>query len=400
MTAHEIRPKQLRALLLLLVIVPLIPAALMIRFMRETLRSEQLTAMDRLQQLHAETLRTALRNVHPQEEASESTRAEALIQSVERLADQSITARVINSAGSVLAGKPDPWGQPIAQASTQTLPGATVQLHLAGQWVLDDVIADQRRALAQVGVLTIFSVLSIAAIAAWTVHRQIAIRDLKSTSVATVAHELRTPLASIRMLVDTLREGRYRSDTQLREYLDLVASENERLTRLSETFLTYSRLDRKTDLFVKTSVHVNAFIDRAVAQLHPRLPSSNFTKDIPSSLPSVRGDLDALTQVITNLLDNALKYSEPPARIQLIARALNNKVSISIADEGIGIPESEHEAIFEPFYQVDHKLSRRREGCGLGLSIVKEIVAAHGGSIDVRSAPGKGTIFTVNLPTA
>lgn len=399
MTAHEIRPKQLRALLLLLVLVPLIPAALMIRFMLETIRVEQLTAMDRLQQLHSETLRTVLRST-PSTPQSESERAAGIVEAVEKLGDRSITARVVNSTGQIVAGTHDPWGQPIAQSSTPLLPGATVQVHLAGLSVLDDAVAEQRRIITRIGMVTVLSVLLFAGAAAWTLHRQIAIRDLKSTSVATVAHELRTPLASMRMLVDTLREGRYRSDEQLHDYLDLIASENARLTRLAETFLTFSRLNRSNGHLERTTVSVDAIIERAIVPLRSRLesPECEFSKSIAPGIPPLKADLDALAQVITNLLENALKYSEPPTRIQLTARAQNGIASIQIADQGIGIPEAEHKAIFDPFYQVDRKLSRQREGCGLGLAIAKEIVMAHSGSIEVASQPGKGSVFTIHLP--
>ena len=402
MTAHEIRPKQLRALLLLLVLVPLIPAALMIRFMLDTIHVEQLAAFDRLQQLHSETLRTVLKNPPSHLEGSEISHAATLVQALEKLAGPSVSARVLNASGTVLAGNAEPWGQPLAQGSSPAFPGVTIQLHLSGPRALDDAISGQRQILIWTSALTILSVLLITGLAASTLHRQIAIRELKSTSVATVAHELRTPLASMRMLVDTLREGRYRSDSQLREYLDLIALENERLSRLAEAFLTFSRLDRRTTSLALAAVPVETITERALTPLASRLqpPACAFSKDIAPDLPAVKADADALAQVLTNLLDNALKYSEPPARIRLSASRAGQFVKFSVADEGIGIPENQRKNIFDPFYQVDQKLSRRREGCGLGLAIARDIVRAHSGMIEVASQPGKGSVFSVQIPSA
>jgi signal transduction histidine kinase len=402
MTTHEIRPKQLRALLLLLVLVPFIPAAIMVRFMLDTLRVERLAALDRLQQFHAEALSSALRNPPPGTPSDPPRQATAILQTVKDLRFQGVTARILDASGNVLAGEAQPWGQPIAQGSSPSLPGATVQLYLTGPEVLDEAISDQRHILLWTTIGTILSVIVIAGLAAMALHRQITLRELKNTSVATVAHELRTPLASMRMLVDTLREGRYRGEAQLREYLDLVAAENERLSRLAETFLSFSRLSRKALQIERTEVSAATIIERGVSSLRPKLQAADctFITEIAPDLPPIRADADALAQVITNLLDNALKYSDPPRRVTLKASADPRHLRIEVADNGIGIAPEDQRGIFEPFYQADRKLSRSREGCGLGLAIVRDIVRAHGGRIEVASEPGKGTVFTVSIPVA
>lgn len=402
MTAHEIRPKQLRALLLLLVLVPLIPAVLMIRFMLDTIHVEELAAFDRLQQLHSETLRTALKKAPGPSETTAAAQASSIARSAEALAGNLVTARVIGASGELLAGTPEPWGQALAQSSIASIPGATIQLHLIGQHALDEAISGQRQILVWTGVITIFSVLFIAGLAAVTLNRQIAIRDLKSTSVATVAHELRTPLASMRMLVDTLLEGRYRSDAQLREYLQLVAAENERLSRLAEAFLTFSRLDRSHAPLSLQPTSVASVVQRALAPLLPRLqsPGCEFTQNIAPDVSSVQAEADSLSQVLTNLIENALKYSELPAQVRLTVETTGRFIKFVVADQGIGIPDNERKTIFEPFYQVDRKLSRRQEGCGLGLAITREIVKAHHGTISVASQPGKGSVFEILIPSA
>ena len=191
-------------------------------------------------------------------------------------------------------------------------------------------------------------------------------------------------------------------EEQLREYLDLVAAENERLSRLTETFLTFSRIDRKGPDLHTTAASVAPIVERAIVPLRPRLegPDCEFKLQLEEGLPEVKADADGLAQVLTNLLDNALKYSNPPRRVSLRVEKDEGQVVFAVADNGIGIPPEERRAIFQPFYQVDRKLSRTREGCGLGLSIVQQLVKAQGGAIEVASAPGEGSVFTVRIPTA
>ncbi len=399
MTPHEIKPRQLRALLLLLFLVPLIPAAVMVRFMFDTLRADRLSALDRAREYHSQALADLFRVAKPKG-ATDEERARDLVAEWKRGADPGYRARILDGTGRLLAGEPEPWDRPIATVTVPGFAGTTMQVHFAGPEVLDQSIAEQRRFLLWTGSLTTLAALTIAGAAVLALSRQLKLSELKSTSVATVAHELRTPLAAMRMLVDTLREGRVRTEEQRREYLDLMASENERLSRLAENFLSFSRLDRGTQALRFEAVSPRAAADRAVMPLKARLEAASFTFDVPDDLPSVHADLDALTQVLGNLLDNALKYTGDEKRIALRARAGGKNVTFSVEDNGLGISPSQRAAIFRPFYQVDQKLSRSREGCGLGLAIVRRIVEAHGGEIEIAGEPGKGSVFSVKLPLA
>jgi signal transduction histidine kinase len=399
MTATEIRPKQLRGLLLLLVLVPLIPTALMIRFMVDAFKGERLDALERTQQRYSQLLDSALRSVPPAD-GPPGARAARLHEHLQEFTEPGVSIRIVDSDGNRLAGESAPWGQPIAQAPAGVT--GTAQIFLSGPEVLDEAVAGQLRIFIWTGGIITFAVLLIAGTAALAVSRQIDLRDLKSTSVATVAHEMRTPLASMRMLVDTLREGRYRGEQQLREYLDLIAGENERLRRIAEDFLTFARLDRRGHAAELAPVPPHEVAGHAVSSLRARLdaPGCAFTFDVADSLPAIRADRDSLAQVLANLLDNALKYTGPEKRIALRAHTEGGAVFFSVEDNGIGIPPEERRAIFEPFHQVDRKLSRSREGSGLGLAIVQRIVKAHGGEITVASEPGKGSVFTVKIPVA
>ncbi len=401
MTTHEIRPKQLRALLLLLVLVPLIPTAFMARFMAEALKGDRMDALARVQQSQTELLTSALRTA-PKLEGAPGERAAQLLAHVREIAEKNVTVRIMDREGRTLAGEDSPQGQQLAQERAPEGLDGSVQIFLAGPEALDASVAEQRRGYIATGVLITLLVLLITVTATMTVSRQITLQELKNTSVAIVAHELRTPLASMRMLVDTLREGRFRNEQQLREYLDLIAGENERLRRIAENFLSFSRLERGRQALDLEPVAPHVVAARAVAPFSARLAAAGcaFTMDVPESLPEVLADREALTQVLANLLDNALKYTGDEKRIALRARAEPHALAFTVEDNGIGVPHSERRAIFEPFHQVDQRLSRTREGAGLGLAIVQRIVKAHGGEITVADGREKGSVFTVKIPLA
>jgi signal transduction histidine kinase len=122
--------------------------------------------------------------------------------------------------------------------------------------------------------------------------------------------------------------------------------------------------------------------------------------EVADTLPKILADREALAQVLANLLDNALKYTGEEKRIALRARKDGAVLAFTVEDNGIGIPNDQRRAIFEPFHQVDQRLSRTREGAGLGLAIVRRIVTAHGGEITVAGEPEKGSVFTVKIPLA
>ena len=404
MIPHEIRPSQLRALLLLLVLVPLIPTGLMVRFMFDTVRTEHTAALERLSAIYQQTLENAGTNFarHIAGRNGDITPREAH-NYYRALLDRDVLVRVIDANGDALTGSTVVTTPPVAQTFLREvgLPWG-VQVFLLDAETLNLDQQQQFRSYLWIVGVTVVAILMFAALGVLTVSRQIELRELRSTAVATVAHELRTPLASVRMLVDTLREGRYRGEEQLGEYLALIALENDRLTRLADAFLTFSRLERRPAAPALQSVAPGAVIEQAVAAMRARLdaPGCTFTLDAPADLPAIAADRDELATVLTNLLDNALKYTDADKRIALRARAVPEGVAFSVQDNGIGIPRAEQRVIFRPFHQVDTKLARGREGIGLGLSIVSRLVEAHRGRVTVTSEPGRGSTFTVTIPLA
>ena len=402
MTLHEIKPKQLRALLLLLVLVPFIPMVLMLRFMLDALTGERDAAMERAAGVYQQTLVNAGPSLTKHLASKPGgQRPEDARNFYRGLFDREIEVAIAEAGGSIVAGPSVPPGKLVAQSQLRHLDLPwQVRLYLVDDSAIKETVRVQFKIYAWTALITVVAICAIAAAAGLTVSRQLRLHELKNTSVATVAHELRTPLASMRLLVDTLREGRCRTEEQRREYLDLIAAENLRLSRLTDNFLTHSRLDRGQHPFTFAPVALRGVIDQAVSALRAKLnaPGCDFTLDIVEPLPDLTADHDGLLTVLTNLLENALKYTDDEKRISLRARATSNTVVFTVTDNGVGLTRTERKRIFEPFFQTDQKLTRAREGCGLGLAIVREIVTAHGGAIDVESEPGNGSAFMVTLP--
>ena len=231
-------------------------------------------------------------------------------------------------------------------------------------------------------------------------RRQLRLARLKTDLVAAVSHELRTPLASMRVLVDGLLADQRLDETKTREYLELLATENARLTRLIENFLSFSRLERGRERFVFTAVEPSTVVNAAVAAIRERVPDAcELRIDIAPDLPPVRADEGAVVSALINLLDNAIKYTPADKRVVVRVDRADAAVAFQVQDNGIGIPPREHRRIFKRFYRVDQRLASATSGVGLGLSIVELIARAHGGSVSVESTEGTGSTFTLYLPS-
>ncbi|HVW07318.1 MAG TPA: HAMP domain-containing sensor histidine kinase [Bryobacteraceae bacterium] len=262
-----------------------------------------------------------------------------------------------------------------------------------------DLVAKRRIAsYVWIGLLAIALVAVSALAAGQLLKRQWQIAALKTDLVAAVSHELKTPVASVRVLVDTLLTDEQPDAAKTRDYLELIAGENHRLGRLIENFLTFSRLERNRQRFEFTDVDPGDVVKAAMKAQSGS--ASGLSVLISPDLPRIRADEDAMVTVLRNLLDNASKYTPGEKRIAIRAYRENARVVFAVEDNGIGIAPSEQKRIFRRFYQVDRRLTRDGGGCGLGLSIVEFIVRAHGGTIHVESEPGQGSTFFVAVPGA
>jgi signal transduction histidine kinase len=250
------------------------------------------------------------------------------------------------------------------------------------------------------GILVIGAIAALAGFVAHYVSGQLQITRLKENLISVVSHELKTPVAATRALAESLLEGRCRDAAQQREYLQLILQENERLCRLIQDFLAFSRMEQNKQAFQLEEVSVETIITAAVDAERVKLqsPGCVLTVDVEPDLPSVAGDAEALTTVLINLLDNAYKYGGAEKKIQLRAYAANGQVVFAVQDNGAGLLRRESKKIFAPFFQLHRDDAETVGGCGLGLSIVQFVARAHRGSVEVDSQPGRGSRFTVLLP--
>jgi len=233
------------------------------------------------------------------------------------------------------------------------------------------------------------------------VRREANLSELQADFVSKVSHELRTPLTAIRLFAETMQRS---DDAATREKCTtLLVAESERLSKLIERLLDWGRMESGRKIYELKPEHVKDIVDDALAAYAPQrdlTPELQFEVDVASDLPDVECDRAAIADALVNLLSNALKYGGTPPVVRLAARATpKGEVTISVSDNGEGIPRPEHRRIFEKFYRIDDRLSRSKEGSGLGLAIVSHVARAHRARVTVDSEPGKGSTFALVLPS-
>jgi signal transduction histidine kinase len=232
------------------------------------------------------------------------------------------------------------------------------------------------------------------------VARNLALAKLKSDFVSNVSHELRTPLALIRLYAETLELGRLSNPEKRQEYYEIIRKESERLSSLINNILDFSRIEsgKKEYSFRETDV---ADLVRSTLESYRFEIEQNgfqFEQRIDSDLPQVWVDREAIARSLLNLVNNAVKYSATDKYLGVYLYRHDGGVNLEVVDHGIGIPAKEQPKIFEQFYRVGDPLVHNTKGSGLGLSLVRHIVQAHGGKVEVESAPGEGSKFIITLP--
>jgi len=323
-----------------------------------------------------------------------------------RIEDEMVFCRIYDDQGQLIAGEPRLYRGievKLGWKFLEIVPGENypdwkVEFYFY-TGTFSDAARRQRVIYIWTGILLISLILTVSGFAGKSILRQAKLNTLKNDFIATVTHELKTPLASMRVLVDTLLEGSYNDQRQAVEYLGLISKENKRLTGLIDNFLTFSRMERNKQAFDIVDCPAADIVNDAAAAVKTKLSEKNcrFSVTISDDVASIYADKDAMVTVLVNLLDNAYKYSDNEKVIELSVYNENNNVCFAVKDNGIGMSPKVQKKVFERFYQADSKLSRTAEGCGLGLSIVKFILDAHEATVDVQSTPGKGSIFTVKL---
>ncbi len=232
------------------------------------------------------------------------------------------------------------------------------------------------------------------------VARELALAKLKSDFVSNVSHELRTPLALIRLYAETLELGRIGSAGKQHEYYEIIRKESERLTSLINNILDFSRIESGKKEYSFRETNVAELVRSTLESYRLEIEQGGFQLEekIADDVPPLLVDREAIARSLLNLVNNAVKYSADEKYLGIHLYRRDGSVNLEVVDHGIGIPAKEQVKIFEKFYRVGDPLVHNTKGSGLGLSLVRHIVQAHGGAVGVESAPGRGSRFTISLP--
>ncbi|QTN32650.1 HAMP domain-containing histidine kinase [Akkermansiaceae bacterium] len=285
------------------------------------------------------------------------------------------------ASGEVLASTPVDFPSPLALGGSLSSPDALAA----------NTRQQTRWTLAIVGTSLLVSAIGLFAILRM-VREERRLSHLKGQFVSSVSHELRAPLGSIRLMAEALEDGRV---DEPGEFHRLIGQESRRLSHLVENVLDFARIEegRRRYDFVETDLA--ALVGETAELFGPRAAESAHTLDVFVEPGTASVDRHAVQQAVANLLDNALKFSPPSTTVSVVLRWSESAWSISIIDEGPGIPESERERIFERFHRLGDELRRETKGTGIGLSLVRHITEAHGGTASVTNGP---TTFTLSTP--
>lgn len=226
-------------------------------------------------------------------------------------------------------------------------------------------------------------------------------QEMQNVFISGISHELKTPVAIIKGYAATLRRDDVAWDQRTREdSLSVIEEEADRLTDLIQNLLTASKLQVQRELMLDIiqDVALDDLAARALERFETQTTQHRFVIDFPPDFPLIEGDAARLRQVLDNLIGNAIKYSPQGGTVRVIGKHDRHKVTVAVQDEGVGLSERDKERVFERFFRVDSKLSRRTQGTGLGLYLAKAIIEAHHGAIGVESALGKGSRFFFSIP--
>ncbi len=314
--------------------------------------------------------------------------------------DEFILAALDKRTGGVIeTTSPVLRGEIKQEKSLWLFPDYTLGIRLKGRTIEELV---QSRFYRNLVIIMILDIVLLAG--AWliyrTIRREMELIQLKSDFVSNVSHELRTPLSLIRMFAETLEMRRVKTESKKHEYYRTILQESERLTRLVNNLLNFSRMEAGKRNYQMRVVDLNALVSKVVEFYALPLRTQHFelVVAVAGKPLLILADEEAVAEALHNIVDNAIKYSDLGKYIRITTGVREMSAYVEVQDHGIGIAPEHHARIFEKFYRVSTGLVHTTKGSGLGLALVDHIVRAHGGTIEVASVPGKGSTFRLLLP--
>jgi signal transduction histidine kinase len=320
---------------------------------------------------------------------------------------QELARRVVDVAGgvhpdlavSLVRARENQVGVLARRTLAPELPRIAVAVRPADPAGLADQQARTRAQRRLVIVLAVAAALLGMVAAARSVNRELDTARQKADFAANVSHELRSPITQIRLKGESLQLDLVFDEDDRKAHYDAIVRETERLSRLVDNVLDFSSIERGVKRYTLRPDDLGDVVRRAVEATRSAADAARitFTVDVPE-LPVVWIDREAMGQVMTNLLSNAVKYGTEGTTVDVVAKEVRRGVQVSVTDHGIGIAPEDQDRVFEHFYRVASPEVRKRRGTGIGLTIVRYIVEAHGGTITLASELGRGSTFTVALP--
>ena len=306
---------------------------------------------------------------------------------------------LVSPEGHAVFGDPPTAASPHTQrpASETGLPWSVVVTNADSHATLEEFASRRHLLLAGLGLLAIL--VTAGSYFIWrAMARELAAAQLQSDFVAAVSHEFRTPLTSLRQFNTLLAEGEATANEQRSEFWAAQSRATDRLQRLVESLLDFGRMEAGARPYRFEKVELGALVERVVGDFQKEAGAGGFAIQCASTQALVNADAEALARALWNLLDNAVKYSGESRSIAVAVESRADLVSISVSDQGPGIPREEQKEIFRKFVRGAYAREHHIRGTGIGLTMVRHIVEAHGGKIELASAPGKGSTFTILLP--
>lgn len=286
---------------------------------------------------------------------------------------------------------------PILTKELWVLPGYQLGISTKGTSIQSIIKERTNTNLILIIVLDVFLILGVVLVFR-NVKKEVQLAQNKSEFISNVSHEIRTPLALISMFAETLDMGRVPTEEKKKEYYSILTKESQRLTSIVNKILSFSQMDAGKKQLHLSELKLGAVVEEVLTTYEYHLKNEGFEVSTNFDDVLIKGDKDLIIEMIINLIDNAIKYSEKTKKLDISISNQNHKAVLTVKDHGVGISKSDQTYIFDKFFRVSTGDLAKKQGTGLGLALVKQIVDAHNASIELKSEIGKGTSFIVYFP--
>jgi signal transduction histidine kinase len=377
--------RHVRWTIVLLALMPMVPTALMVNMMLESAQQDRNLAISEIVDVYRDQLALILNRF------GSTTDQSSLQKDLLRIYGDEVAIEIRTPEGKLNFQTGSPMTETAISVEMRKGIYKDWKVSIDGVATVPPMIDEATREVWKQAFWIISGVMLAAATVWFVVHRGLRVDELRSDMVTTVSHEMKTPIASMKVLLETLTDSDFLDDRGRREYLELLSLENERLGRLAANFLTFSRLEKGEMQMNPAPLALANFISEMIR------PGGDVRVDIPPGL-KIRADHDALSMLIGNLIENGLKYGGEPPVVKITTEADGPNLRITVSDNGSGIPKKERRDVFRRYFQGDHLLHHKRKGVGLGLAICKRLAKLMHGKIRIEnSETNSGARFVLIL---